>query len=119
MTAPAVTDSRPPAKEKLAGFVLGILVFCSHGATGPWAVVLSAEWMADRRRCPHPARYDRIGLALGAVGAAYFVFVSVGMWGYMGGGMDPLIRAYWIAFPVWLLTRALTRWRYIRAAGAA
>lgn len=103
---------------KQAGLVLGLLSALTYGATGPWAVVLSAEWLADRacgRQTPHDTSADWVGLLSGAAGTAYFVALSVGLWDYSLGDFWLLIRLYWVAFFAWLNWRAFTRWRGIAA----
>ena len=104
--------------KKLAGLVLGLLTPVTYGATGPWALVLSVEWLTDRvchRPTPHDASADWIGCVLGAAGSAYFALLSIGLWTYHLGDMWLMIRLYWIAFFVWLNWRAFTRWREITA----
>lgn len=106
----------PPSK--LAGLVLGLLAPLTYGATGPWAVVLSAEWLGDRvcgRSAPHGVTADWVGFLLGAGGAAYFVAVSISLWNYSLGDFWLMIRLYWIVFFAWLNWRAFTRWRGITA----
>lgn len=99
---------------KNAGLVLGLLVIPTWGATGPWALVLSGEWLFDRRR-PHPVFNDIVGASLGAGGTVYFTFLTVALWGY--SLTYPLIQYHTVAFFAWLTVRAFTRWRDIAANG--
>lgn len=101
-----------PQPQKLAGLVLGTLaLFCTYGSTGPFAVVLSAEWLLDRRR-PHSISADVAGLVLGVAGSMLWSLVCLGFW---SSPAYPIVLLYWGGFVIWLLVRALTRWRELAA----
>ena len=108
-----MSSAAPPAK--LAGPVLAILSLFTHGSTGPWAVVLGLEWMADRRRCPHDPAADRLSVALGGLTGAYWALVSLTALPAFSSGSIPLVIAYWVVFGGWLVVRLFTRWRDIAA----
>lgn len=104
-----------PPPKKLAGLVLGLLAVITYGATGPYAAVLSAEWLLDHRR-PHLIRADVVGLALGIGGSMYWSLVCVGFW---TAPAIHIVLIYWGAFLVWALVRAFNRWRELAAFRAA
>lgn len=104
--------SQPAPPKKLAGLVLGLLVLMTYGSTGPYAAVLSAEWLLDRRR-PHSIQADVVGLVSGIGGSMLWSLFCVMFW--TGYRSPHIVLLYWRVFLVWLLVRALTRWRELAA----
>ncbi len=103
---------------RLAGLVLALLGLATYGATSPFGLVLSAEWLADPTR-PRPLRrWDWLGGGLALPGTAYFLLLSVKMRDYAPGGTSvaPMLVSYWGGFAVWLWFRSRTRWRGLRLA---
>jgi drug/metabolite transporter superfamily protein YnfA len=103
---------------QLAGLVLALLGLVTYGATSPFGLVLSAEWLADPARPRTLRRWDWLGAGLALPGTAYFVLLSVQLRAYAPGGtsVTPMIVGYWAGFAVWLWVRSRTRWRGLREA---
>lgn len=102
---------------KLADLVLAILGALTMGATSPFALVLSLEWLFDPSRIGWPRRLDWIALVLSIPGTAFFVWLSIGLFDYAPGGASfaLMLSSYWLAFAIWLLVRVRTRWREVQA----
>lgn len=94
-----------------AGVVLTWLALCSHCSTCPFAIVLCIEWLRDPRRTDEHRRSDGTALRFASVGAVYWLLASIGMLVPHGGAF--IVVIYWCGFAVWLIVRAVTRWREI------
>lgn len=103
---------------RLAGLVLAVLGVVTYGSTSAFGLVLCVEWLWDRSRKPSLRRWDWVGCVLAVPGTAFFLWVSMGLFGYAPGGTNfaAMITAYWVGFGVWLLVRARTRWSELRRA---
>ncbi len=109
---PLVTPAPPKTNPQLAGLVLAALGILTYGATSPYGLILSVEWLRDTNRDWMLRKFDWLGVILGVPGTLYFMNFSYTMGNYAPGGQS-FGTLIWLNWAGVFLTMLLRRKRLL------